>query len=183
MEPTPGELVMLGRLRMSQLHFQQQQPVGPYIVDFLIPCKLVIIEVDGGYHCDPEQIVKDVQRDEYLMEMGFTVLHVLNERAATFDMLGVCAWPDVTAQEMGRVMGKAGYRATSKEERAVSAKRREKKRRKLERRRAQRRNAHPEQKKPRFSLANWRHTADGLLAPLPGDGQGGRVGQGSGAPL
>jgi len=107
-KPTSAELVMLGRLEMSGLKFKHQHPLGIYLADFLVPKKLIVIEVDGEYHRTDKQMAKDIRRDKYMNTMGFTVVRVQNSEAASFDLESVHAWPDATPQEMGRAMGKAG---------------------------------------------------------------------------
>ena len=99
---------MLGRLEMSKLKFKHQAEAGAYIVDFMIPSRLVIIEVDGSYHDKPEVQAKDVKRQSYLETLGFKVIRVKNEDAASFDLSGVEDTPEATPQELGRVMGKSG---------------------------------------------------------------------------
>ena len=40
----------------------------------------MIIEVDGGYHSEPQQIEDDLFRTEKLNKYGFTVLRFKNEQ-------------------------------------------------------------------------------------------------------
>mgnify|MGYP006175933347 CR=1 FL=1 len=60
--------------RFYGLSVRRQAPVGPYIVDFLIPARRLILELDGGQH-GPEQ---DAARDRWLAGQGFRVLRVWN---------------------------------------------------------------------------------------------------------
>ena len=39
----------------------------------------LVIEVDGGYHCQPAQELLDEKRTERLNDMGFTVIRFDNE--------------------------------------------------------------------------------------------------------
>ena len=52
---------------------------GCYIADFVCLKKKIIIEVDGGYHSQDAQIVKDYYRTEDLNKLGFVVLRFKNE--------------------------------------------------------------------------------------------------------
>lgn len=52
-----------------------------YIADFYIPEKRLCIEIDGGYHTTPEQIVKDTERDAYLLANGYATWRMTNEEA------------------------------------------------------------------------------------------------------
>ena len=65
------------------LHFRRQHIVGCYIADFVCLRKKLIIEVDGGYHSQSEQAIKDYYRTEDLERMGFKVLRFRNEEIET----------------------------------------------------------------------------------------------------
>ena len=57
--PTEAERLLWQHLRLRQLRghkFRRQQPLGPYIVDFVCLEKRLVIEVDGGQHS--EQVEK-----------------------------------------------------------------------------------------------------------------------------
>jgi very-short-patch-repair endonuclease len=64
----------LGAKRMEKFKFRRQQPVGPYIVDFICFEKQLIIELDGSQHM--QQMEKDVERDKWFEEQGYTVLRL-----------------------------------------------------------------------------------------------------------
>lgn len=54
---------------------------GFYIVDFYIPKPYKLcIEIDGGYHSLPKQIIKDKNKDRYLISRGFRVLRISNNQ-------------------------------------------------------------------------------------------------------
>ena len=63
---------MISRLRPK---FTRQLPIGPYTVDF--PCRQarLVVELDGGQHADCD---RDVRRDGFLADEGWTVLRVWN---------------------------------------------------------------------------------------------------------
>jgi very-short-patch-repair endonuclease len=50
--------------------------VGPFIVDFVCPERMVVIEVDGGQHDENKAL--DIVRSEYLNRMGFAVYRFWN---------------------------------------------------------------------------------------------------------
>ena len=60
--------------RLNGLKFKRQQPIGPYIVDFVCFEYRLVIEADGGQHGD----CVDQQRDAWLQSHGFTVVHFWN---------------------------------------------------------------------------------------------------------
>ena len=58
----------------------RQYIIGDYIVDFLLPYYNLVIEVDGGYHAEREQIQDDEVRSEALNSMGLYVIRFTNEQ-------------------------------------------------------------------------------------------------------
>lgn len=78
---TDAERLLWNYIRNSQLgvKFNRQYIIGDYIVDFVCLQKKLIIEIDGGYHSEYEQIQKDEQRSERLEEIGFSVIRYKNE--------------------------------------------------------------------------------------------------------
>ena len=59
--------------------FRRQHIVGEYITDFINLKHKLIIEVDGKYHQEVEQVKKDAQRTQYLEQKGYTVIRFANE--------------------------------------------------------------------------------------------------------
>jgi very-short-patch-repair endonuclease len=54
--------------------FRRQTPIGPYVVDFVCHAAKLIVEVAGGQHFEPENIMRDARRDAYLRAQGYRVL-------------------------------------------------------------------------------------------------------------
>jgi len=66
------------RLRSRSLYgmkFVRQEPIGPYIVDFVCREKRLVIEVDGGQHAEND---RDVVRDRWLRDHNYRVLRFWN---------------------------------------------------------------------------------------------------------
>ncbi|MDF0748977.1 DUF559 domain-containing protein [Marinobacter sp. 71-i] len=61
--------------RLNGKRFRRQQPLGPYIVDFVHFGSKVIVEADGGQHNDS---VSDEERDAWLSRQGYRVLRFWN---------------------------------------------------------------------------------------------------------
>jgi very-short-patch-repair endonuclease len=111
---TPTEQRLWAALRRHHLHgrqFRRQYPIGPYIVDFLCSAARLVIEVDGGIH--EQQQEYDADRDDYLQELGYTVLRISVDRVLT-DLNGVlsqiataCQTPPLPPQR-GRGSGGGG---------------------------------------------------------------------------
>ena len=62
--------------RLDGQKFRRQQPIGPYIVDFVHFGARVVVEADGGQHV---QSPHDAARDAWLMRQGLRVLRFWND--------------------------------------------------------------------------------------------------------
>ena len=68
------------------IHVRRQAPIGPYVADFVVHAKSLIIEVDGEHHFLPEQMRRDAVRDEWLSQRGYRVLRLTTaDLSDTFD--------------------------------------------------------------------------------------------------
>jgi very-short-patch-repair endonuclease len=75
---TDAEKKLWWRLRNRQVadaKFVRQEPIGPYIVDFICREQRLIIEVDGGQHADSSS---DKVRDEWLTSHNYRVMRFWN---------------------------------------------------------------------------------------------------------
>lgn len=72
--------------RLLGLSVRRQAPVGPFIVDFLIPSRRLVIEADGAHH-DP---ASDTIRDAQLSALGYRTLRLTNHDIRT-NLPGVLA--------------------------------------------------------------------------------------------
>ena len=78
---TPHERTLwraLKELPIEGTHFRRQAPIGPYVVDFLCPAKHLIVEVDGGHHNDDATAKRDSERQAWLEQEGYRVIHFWN---------------------------------------------------------------------------------------------------------
>jgi very-short-patch-repair endonuclease len=78
---TLAEQYLWEHLRRKTLgvDFLRQHIIGDYIVDFVSRHDGLVIEVDGGYHSEPQQHEDDVRRENYLERMGYHVMRFSNE--------------------------------------------------------------------------------------------------------
>jgi very-short-patch-repair endonuclease len=79
---TSAESKLWSQLRNRQLDgfkFVRQEPIGPFIVDFLCRQRKLVIEVDGATHSSDAEVARDESRTEYLTERGYTVIRFQNE--------------------------------------------------------------------------------------------------------
>ena len=59
------------------LKFRRQQPIGPFVVDFICFEKKFILELDGPHH--EQQKDYDRRRDDWLQREGYRVFRVNND--------------------------------------------------------------------------------------------------------
>lgn len=77
-EPTAAELRFWYEVRdrrLGGLKFRRQVPLGGYIADYLRTEHRLIVEIDGGQHCDSP---RDATRDAALGALGYRVLRFWN---------------------------------------------------------------------------------------------------------
>jgi very-short-patch-repair endonuclease len=75
---TDAERLLWRHLRAHRLcdqKFRRQQPIGPYIVDFVHFGARLVVEADGGQHNGSSN---DAERDAWLQSQGFAVLRFWN---------------------------------------------------------------------------------------------------------
>jgi len=65
----------LSRRQLYGYKFSRQMPVGPFICDLLCRERQLIVEVDGGQHCEN---ASDVRRTAYLEGEGYRVVRFWN---------------------------------------------------------------------------------------------------------
>ena len=87
---TDGERKLWSELRefrrLYGVHVRKQAPIGPYIADFAIHAKDLVIEVDGEHHLRTEQVRHDATRDSWLTGQGYKVLKfTTGELSESFD--------------------------------------------------------------------------------------------------
>jgi len=78
---TVAECVLWEHIRGKKLGyaFLRQVPIYDYIVDFICRDKGLIIEVDGAYHMERDQMADDMVRQHDLEHIGFHVIRFTNE--------------------------------------------------------------------------------------------------------
>lgn len=71
---TSIELIVEGILKILDEPYEAQKQLGPYIVDFYLPNRNLVIECDGDYwHSLPEVKRRDKQKDLWLHKRGYRV--------------------------------------------------------------------------------------------------------------
>lgn len=65
---------LLKSSKLRNYKFKRQRPVLNYIADFMCTDLMLIIEIDGYSHLHLDVIKKDKIRQQYLEQIGFTVI-------------------------------------------------------------------------------------------------------------
>jgi len=78
---TKAEIILWQKIKNKQLgvKFRRQYGIGNYIADFCCIEKKFIIEIDGGYHNESEQIFYDEDRGKGISELGYKIIRFKNE--------------------------------------------------------------------------------------------------------
>lgn len=76
---TKYETLLEEELIYNKILYLPQTIIHPYIVDFLLPDKKTIIELDGEYHSSQEAVAYDNRRTNYLEQYGFSLLRYKND--------------------------------------------------------------------------------------------------------
>ena len=66
--------------RFENYKFRRQHPMGSYVADFACPALKLVIEIDGGQHCDS---ATDEARTQYLNSRGYEVVRFWNNDVMT----------------------------------------------------------------------------------------------------
>lgn len=90
--PTRAELQANLLLSQTPFRYLTQVVFGFYIIDFVIPQKLLAIEVDGSSHDNKEEY--DARRDAFIKESGLKILHIKNEELYNLISL-VCSYENI----------------------------------------------------------------------------------------
>ena len=77
-------------LKELPMMVHRQKVIAPYIVDFYIAEKKLVIELDGSQHFDLPGKYADAIRDSHLRQLGLTVLRYANSDI-DLNFEGVCA--------------------------------------------------------------------------------------------
>ncbi|WP_369797885.1 endonuclease domain-containing protein [Caulobacter sp. CCH5-E12] len=80
-EMTASERALWKALRALDRHIRRQAPIGRYVVDFVHHGARLVIEVDSGWHDDPEAQLHDAERDAWLAKQGYRVMRVRDGEA------------------------------------------------------------------------------------------------------
>ncbi len=80
--PTKAEQYLWNYLNKNQLgiKFRRQHPISKYITDFYCHKLRLVIEIDGDYHTDAEQMKYDRFRSNELEEFEIKVIRFSNKQ-------------------------------------------------------------------------------------------------------
>lgn len=90
-QKTKSETLFLQRLVKHGVAFKFQEVLGFYIVDFVIPSRMLIIEIDGECHNETKEY--DAKRSRWLEKFGFSILRIKNEDVGEFPISSIIEVP------------------------------------------------------------------------------------------
>ncbi len=76
-------------LKLLPVTVNRQKIIGNYIVDFFCASAKTVIELDGSQHYENEAIGYDRKRNEYMRDLGLTVLRY-TDHEINHNFAGVC---------------------------------------------------------------------------------------------
>ncbi|HSD09232.1 endonuclease domain-containing protein [Flavobacterium sp.] len=80
--PTEAEEKLWIAVKDNQIEgykFRRQHPISIYVADFYCHALKLVIEIDGDYHLDPEQKLRDDKRTSDIEFQGLKVIRFRNE--------------------------------------------------------------------------------------------------------
>ena len=93
--PTPAERVawefLRGGRKQGRPSWRRQVVLRGFIADFYCPRAGLVLEIDGGYHHNPEQRARDARRSEVLRGVGIEVLRLDNAQVTPESLAEVLA--------------------------------------------------------------------------------------------
>jgi len=81
-QQTTSEAALWMLLRDRQidgLKFRRQQIIEGFIVDFFCAEHRIVVELDGGYHDEAEQVAADARRAAVLTSTGLRIVRLRND--------------------------------------------------------------------------------------------------------
>ena len=88
-------------LKSYPVQFKRQFTVENYILDFYCHKAMIVVELDGSQHCEPENIEYDQKRTAFLQEKGLYVLRISNLDVMR-EFRGVCETIDLAVRDRMR---------------------------------------------------------------------------------
>ena len=90
---TPSEAVFQKRLDAAKIEHKNHPIVGFYIPDFIIQSRLLVVEIDGGYHMELDQVAYDQRKDAFMEGIGFRVVRIKNSQVAKWPLSRLKDYP------------------------------------------------------------------------------------------
>lgn len=86
--PTESENIFweLVRDNKTGYEFVRQKPIQNFVVDFYSKELNLVIEIDGEYHLDAKEVARDLERENFLKNLGIRILRFTNEEIKDLDL-------------------------------------------------------------------------------------------------
>jgi len=74
--PSYAELFFMTVLKNNNIDYKHDERCGKYYIDFAIENKKIALEIDGKQHKYPDRMLKDAEKDKYLLDNGWKVYRI-----------------------------------------------------------------------------------------------------------
>jgi len=81
--------------RFSGYRFRRQHPLGQHILDFYCAEARYNLELDGGQHGFPDQLARDLAREEYLKSRNIMTRRFWNYQLRDLEWVRGIIWADL----------------------------------------------------------------------------------------
>ena len=76
LEPSYPESIAIKTLDGLNINYEREMPISKYFVDFAIHDMMIILEIDGQQHKNPERAKTDILKDAILTKKGWKVYRI-----------------------------------------------------------------------------------------------------------
>ena len=104
---TPSEAAFRDKLENASIGYKNHPIVGFYIPDFVIHTRLLIVEIDGGYHMELNQVEYDARKDAFMKKAGFHIVRIRNEDVETWPLSNLDKYPLRPESDFRTLLGRA----------------------------------------------------------------------------
>lgn len=104
-KPTYSERLFKEKLEAAKIPFKTQLILGFYILDFVLPDKMICFEIDGESHDTKKEY--DERRDYFTETLGFRVFRIKNKEVSNYSIEWVLKQPSFREYVFRRALSRA----------------------------------------------------------------------------
>jgi len=100
---TPTEIKFHIFLKKHSIKHHRQYIISPYLADFYVPQKGLVIELDGGIHKKNHIQVKDHKKEMFLFSIGLMILRYKNNADFNKILKNISSFRDKNEEEFKKI--------------------------------------------------------------------------------